>query len=176
MEKPRSGLRTPYPERMTNLAICPGSFDPITLGHVDVIRRARSIFDEVVVAVAHNASKNYLFALDQRSALVRQAVAGIDGVRVEVVNGLLSTFAQEHGASAIVKGLRSSHDFDDELAMSLMNRHLSGIETVFIMGDPAFAHVASSLVKDVARHGGEVAGLVPEPVAAALGRRFADGR
>ncbi len=161
---------------MTNLAICPGSFDPITLGHVDVIRRARTIFDEVVVAVAHNASKNYLFALDQRSAMVRQALSGMDGVRVEVVSGLLADFATEQGASAIVKGLRSSRDFDDELAMSLMNRHLSGIETVFVMGDPAYAHVASSIVKDVARHGGEIEGLVPEPVAAALRRRFSEGR
>lgn len=161
---------------MTNLAICPGSFDPITLGHVDVIRRARTIFDEVIVGVAHNASKHYMFSLDQRTALARQAVAGIDGVRVEVVNGLLAEFATEHGAAAIVKGLRSSRDFDDELAMSLMNRHLSGIETVFVMGDPQYAHVASSMVKDIARHGGDVAGLVPDPVATAIARTFSDGR
>lgn len=161
---------------MTHLAICPGSFDPITLGHVDVIRRARSIFDEVIVAVAHNASKNYLFSLDQRSALARQAVADIDGVRVEVVHGLLASFAKDQGASAIIKGLRSSRDFDDELAMSLMNRHLSDIETVFVMGDPVYAHVASSMVKDIARHGGDVDGLVPDPVVSAIKRAFADGR
>lgn len=161
---------------MTNLAICPGSFDPITLGHVDVIRRARSIFDEVIVAVAHNSSKNYLLSLDQRSALARQVVSQIDGVRVEVVSGLLAEFARSQGASAIVKGLRSSRDFDDELAMSLMNRHLSGIETVFVMGDPAYSHIASSMVKDIARHGGEITGLVPDPVAAAITRAYSEVR
>lgn len=161
---------------MTHLAICPGSFDPITLGHLDVVRRARSIFDEVIIAVAHNAKKSYVFSLDQRVALARQAVHGVDGVRVEVVNGLLAEFAQERGAAAIVKGLRSSRDFDDELAMSLMNRHLSGVETVFVMGDPQFSHVASSMVKDIARHGGDVTGLVPDAVATALTRTFRDGR
>lgn len=161
---------------MTRLAIYPGSFDPITLGHVDVIRRARSIFDEVVVGVAHNAAKNYLFSLDQRLSLARQAVQGIDGVRVEKVSGLVADFARAEEASAIVKGLRSSGDFDDELAMSLLNRHMCGVETVFVMGDPSLSHVASSLVKDIARHGGDIAGLVPDSVAGALSRAFQEGR
>lgn len=155
---------------MTSLAVCPGSFDPITLGHVDVIRRARSLFDEVIVAVASNQSKNYLFSTDQRVALARQAVQDLDGVRVEPVAGLLAAYCREQCARAIVKGLRGSADFDAELAMSLLNRHLSGIETVFIMGDPALSHVASSHVKDIARHGGDVTGLVPEAVAASLMR------
>lgn len=155
---------------MTSLAVCPGSFDPITLGHVDVVRRALSLFDEIIVAVANNSTKDYLFSTDQRVALARQAVQGLDGVKVEPVSGLLAEYCREKGARAIVKGLRSSGDFDAELGMSLLNRHLSGIETVFIMGDPALNHVASSLVKDIARHGGDVTGLVPDAVATSLMR------
>lgn len=161
---------------MTRLALCPGSYDPITLGHVDVVRRARSIFDQVVVGVAHNSSKQSTFSLDQRIVLARQALSDVDGVRVEVVDGLVADFAREIGASAIVKGLRSSRDFDDELAMSLLNRHISGVETVFVMGDPSLAHVASSLVKDIVRYGGDVSGLVPEPVAHALQTALKGGR
>lgn len=149
-------------------AVCPGSFDPITLGHVDVVRRTRAMFDEVVVAVAHNPAKRYLFDTDQRVELARGAVAGIGGVRVTLVEGLLADFCTEVGASAIVKGLRGAADYDAEQAMALMNRHLAGIETVFVMGDPALGHVASSLVKDVARHGGQIEDLVPDGVAAAL--------
>jgi pantetheine-phosphate adenylyltransferase len=153
---------------MTRLALCPGSYDPITLGHVDVVRRARTIFDEVVVGIAHNSAKRSTFSVDQRVVLARQALAGVDGVRVEVVDGLVADYARTVGASAIVKGLRSSRDFDDELAMSLLNRHISGIETVFVMGDPSLAHVASSMVKDIVRYGGDVTGLVPDAVAHAL--------
>ncbi len=149
-------------------AVCPGSFDPITLGHVDVVRRARAMFDEVVVAVAHNPDKRYLFAPEQRVALAEEAVAGIDGVRVTLVEGLLAEFCTQIGATAVVKGLRGAADYDAEQAMALMNRHLAGIETVFVMGDPGLGHVASSLVKDVARHGGQVDDLVPAGVAAAL--------
>lgn len=149
-------------------AVCPGSFDPITLGHVDVVRRARAMFDEVVIAVAHNPDKRYLFAPEQRVALARDAVAGVDGVRVTLVEGLLAEFCTEVGASAIVKGLRGAADYDAEQSMALMNRHLAGVETVFVMGDPGLGHVASSLVKDVARHGGRVDDLVPAGVAAAL--------
>jgi pantetheine-phosphate adenylyltransferase len=153
------------------LAVCPGSFDPVTLGHVDVVRRARTMFDEVVLAVAHNSAKRYLFDLDQRLALAREAVAGLD-VRVEPVPGLLADFCRDVGAGAIVKGLRGGADVDAEHAMALMNRHLSGVETVFVVGDGALAHVASSLVKDVARHGGPVSDMVPPGVAAALAAAF----
>lgn len=151
-----------------NRAVCPGSFDPITLGHVDVVRRARAMFDEVIVAVAHNAGKRYLFDEQQRVDLARAAVAGIDGVRVALVEGLLADFCTDVGASAIVKGLRGAADYDAEQAMALMNRHLAAVETIFVMGDPTLGHVASSLVKDVARHGGRVDDLVPAGVAAAL--------
>ena len=158
---------------MTNsVAVCPGSFDPITLGHVDMITRARTMFDRVVVAVAYNAQKNSLFDLDMRVELARASCGDIPDVDIEPVPGLLADFCRDQGATAIVKGLRGSADFDAELAMSLMNRTLSGVETVFIMGDPALNHVASSLVKDVARHGGDVEGFVPAPVQRALAGIF----
>lgn len=150
-----------------SLAICPGSFDPITLGHLDVVRRARSMFDEVVVAVAHNASKSAWFSAEQRAALAREALADTD-VQVEIVSGLVAEYAQARGAVALVKGLRGGADFDGEQPMALMNRHLSGVETVFLVGDGAHAHIASSLVKDIARHGGDVSDLVPPGVAQAL--------
>ena len=155
---------------MTSLAVCPGSFDPITLGHVDVVKRALSLFDEVIVAVANNTSKSHMLDSDQRVMLARQALVGLDGVTVEPVSGLLADFCTERGARAIVKGLRGSADFDDEMAMSLLNRHLSGVETVFIMGDPTLNHVASSMVKEIARYGGDVTGLVPDAVARSLMR------
>ncbi|MFC4555601.1 pantetheine-phosphate adenylyltransferase [Georgenia faecalis] len=154
-----------------SLAVCPGSFDPVTLGHVDIVRRARSMFDEVVLGVARNSAKSPLFDLEQRLALAREAVAGLD-VRVEPVPGLLADFCRQVGATAIVKGLRGAADVDAEVPMALMNRHLSGVETVFVVGDGALAHVASSLVKDVARHGGRVDDLVPPGVAAALATAF----
>lgn len=148
------------------IAVCPGSFDPVTLGHLDVVRRARAIFDEVVVGVAHNSAKHELLPAPRRVELARAAFAGIDGVRVELVAGLLTDFCRDVGAVAVVKGLRGGADFDHELPMALMNRHLTGVETVFVVGDPALGHIASSLVKDVARHGGPIADLVPDGVEA----------
>ncbi|MBD8058353.1 pantetheine-phosphate adenylyltransferase [Cellulomonas sp. JH27-2] len=150
------------------IAVCPGSFDPLTRGHVDVVRRARGMFDEVVVGIARNSSKSALLGIDERVALARTALAGVDGVRVDVVEGLLADFVREVGADAIVKGLRGGADFDAELPMALMNRHLTGVETVFVVGDPALAHIASSLVKDVARFGGSIDDLVPDGVADAV--------
>lgn len=145
-------------------AVCPGSFDPVTLGHLDVVRRARAMFDEVVVGVARNATKQALLPAERRVELARAALAGVDGVRVELVAGLLTDFCRDVGAVAVVKGLRGGADFDHELPMALMNRHLTGVETVFVVGDPALGHIASSLVKDVARHGGPIADLVPDGV------------
>ncbi|GIG27601.1 pantetheine-phosphate adenylyltransferase [Cellulomonas marina] len=149
-------------------AVCPGSFDPITRGHVDVVRRARSMFDEVVVAVARNSAKTPLLDVEERLRLAAAAVADLDGVRVEAVDGLLAAYVRRTGAVAVVKGLRSGADLDAELPMALMNRHLIGVETVFVVGDGALAHVASSLVKDVARHGGEIDDLVPPGVGEAV--------
>ena len=154
-----------------SIAVCPGSFDPITLGHLDIVRRARRMFDEVVVGVARNASKNALLTPQERVELARAALAAdpeTADVRVEVVPGLLVDFCREVGAVAVVKGLRGGADFDAELPMALMNRHLTGVETVFVPGEQRYAHVASSLVKDVARYGGPIEDLVPPGVAAAV--------
>lgn len=156
-------------------AVCPGSFDPITLGHVDVVRRARTMFDDVVLAVAQNSSKTPLLPLETRIALAHDALSGISGVRVEVVSGLLADFVREQGACAIVKGLRGGADLDAESPMAAVNRHLSGVETVFLLADGVLAHVASSLVKDIARHRGDLSGLVTPAVAAALRSRFEQG-
>ena len=160
-------------------AVCPGSFDPITLGHVDIVRRAASLFDEVVVGVAQNSSKAALLGVDVRVELARAALADVPGVRVEPVTGLLAEFVRSVGAVAIVKGLRGGADFDAELPMALMNRRLTGVETVFLAGDQALAHIASSLVKDVARFGGDIDDLVPPGVGRvvrdALGNRPAGG-
>ncbi len=149
-------------------AVCPGSFDPVTLGHLDLIERAGALFDEVVVGIAHNAAKRTLLDVETRRALMADAVAGVPGVRVEVVPGLLAEFCREVGAVAVVKGLRGGADFDAEHPMALMNRHLTGVETVFVVGDPRLSHIASSMVKDVARHGGDIAGLVPDGVGPAV--------
>ncbi|SKC67048.1 pantetheine-phosphate adenylyltransferase [Krasilnikoviella flava] len=164
-----------------SIAVCPGSFDPITLGHLDIVRRTRRMFDVVVVGVARNASKNALLGPEERVDLARAALSAdpeTADVRVEVVPGLLVDFCEEVGAVAVVKGLRGGADFDAELPMALMNRHLTGsstgIETIFVPGEQRYAHVASSLVKDVARYGGPIDDLVPPGVAdavrAALGR------
>lgn len=156
--------------------VCPGSFDPVTSGHLDVIARAAALFDEVVVAVLRNPAKPGLFTLAERVGLVRASLdgAGVGGtVRVEgVEGGLLVDYCRRVGAIAVVKGLRGGTDFAYELPMALMNRHLTDLETVFLAGDPKFEHVSSSLVKEVATNGGDVAGLVPDVVLAALLERL----
>lgn len=154
------------------VAVCPGSFDPITLGHLDVVRRAAALYDDVVLAVATNPTKTTLLSLDERVALARQAVADLPRVRVASVQGLLVDFCRAIGATTLVKGLRNGADYDAELPMALMNRHL-GIETVFLPADGSVAHIASSLVKEVARHGGAIEDLVPDGVAEAIRARLA---
>ena len=144
--------------------VFPGSFDPITLGHVDIAVRARLLFDHVIVAIAHNSTKRPLLDVDTRVALAKQAFAHVDGIEVASTTGLLVEFCEERGATAIVKGLRGGADYDLERPMALMNRALTGIETVFVTGDAALAHVASSLVRDVARHGGDITPFVPQGV------------
>lgn len=158
------------------LAVCPGSYDPITVGHVDVLVRAAALYDEVVVAVLHNPAKSGTFAVEERIAFIEGAlpetVAG--RVRVEAFAGrLLVDVCRDVGAEVIVKGLRGGTDFAYELPMALMNRHLTGVETVFLPGAPEFEHVSSSLVKEVARFGGDVSGLVPDEVLTALKERLA---
>ena len=144
--------------------VFPGSFDPITLGHVDIAVRARLLFDHVIVAIAHNSTKRPLLDVDTRVAIAQQALAHVDGIEVASTSGLLVQFCEKRGATAIVKGLRGGADYDLERPMALMNRALTGIETVFVTGDAAMAHVASSLVRDVARHGGDITPFVPQGV------------
>jgi len=149
--------------------VCPGSYDPVTLGHTDVIRRAAALYDEVVVAVLHNPAKRGTFTPQERRDLIIDTCDDLGNVRVELFAGrLLVDVAREVGASAIVKGLRGGTDFAYELPMALMNRHLTGIETVFLPGDPSLEHISSSLVKEVAAHGGDISGLVSDRVRDAL--------
>jgi len=158
-----------------SIAVLPGSFDPVTLGHVDIATRARALFDQVVIGVAHNSTKSPLLDAATRADLAREATAHVHGVTVELVDGLLVDFCSSIGATAIVKGLRGGADYDYERPMALMNRSLTGVETVFITGDNALSHVASSLVRDVARHGGDISPYVPPGVVAAVRRALGEG-
>ncbi len=155
-------------------AVCPGSFDPVTNGHLDIVRRASSLFDEVVVAVGVNASKKRLFSPDERIAMLTEACEEFDNVSVDSFSGLLTTFCEERDIHAIVKGLRAVSDFDYELQMAQMNAHLTGVETVFVPADPRYAYVSSSLIKEVASYGGDVSGLVPDDVLTRLTQRLAE--
>lgn len=146
-------------------ALCPGSYDPVTAGHVDIIRRAGAIYDEVVVAVLHNPAKQGTFAVEERIAFIEEETADLEGVRAQAfANRLLVDVCRDVDATVILKGLRGGTDFAYEMPMALMNRHLTGIETVFLPGDPTLEHVSSSLVKEVARFGGDVTGLVSDRV------------
>ena len=161
---------------MVRRAVCPGSFDPVTLGHVDVFARAAALFDEVVVAIGVNRAKpssSRLFSPDERLDLLREATAHLDNVTVGEFDGLVVDFARDLDAVAIVKGVRGVTDYEYEQPMAGMNRHLTGVDTVFLTTDPAYQFVSSSLVKEVASHGGDVSALVPPHVATALTARLA---
>ena len=148
-------------------AIYPGSFDPVTKGHLDVIERARKLFDEVIVAVAHNDQKQPLFALEERRDFLRQATHGIEGVKVAPLDGLLVTFAVQQEARAVVRGLRAISDFEFEFQMALMNRKLDGsVETIFLTPKEEYTYLSSRIVKEIARLGGDVSGFVPACVIA----------
>jgi pantetheine-phosphate adenylyltransferase len=149
-------------------AVFPGTFDPITVGHLDIAIRARGLFDHVILGVASNVTKEPLLDLETRLGLAAAATADLSGVAVAAVEGLLVDFCSGVGATVIIKGLRGGADYDFERPMALMNRALTGIETVFVFGDPALQHVASSLVKDVAKNGGSIADLVPPGVEAVV--------
>jgi len=153
------------------VALIPGSFDPPTNGHLDVIERCARLFDEVVVAVIKNPSKQPLFTEVERIELLATVTSRWDNVTIGVFGGLLVDYAEEVGADVIVKGLRAVTDFDYELQMSQMNRHLSGIDTMFVATKPEYGYLSSSLVKDVSSLGGSVDSLVPEVVATALKER-----
>ncbi|MEU2620171.1 pantetheine-phosphate adenylyltransferase [Streptomyces sp. NPDC007157] len=153
-------------------AVCPGSFDPITNGHLDIIARASRLYDEVYVAVMINKSKKGLFEIDERIDLIRQVTADYGNVRVEAFHGLLVDFCKQREIPAIVKGLRAVSDFDYELQMAQMNIGLSGVETLFVPTNPTYSFLSSSLVKEVAQWGGDVSHLVPAAVFEALNKRI----
>lgn len=153
--------------------VCPGSYDPVTNGHVDVIERAAGLFDEVIVAVLHNEAKQGTFPIDERLELLRSSLAHLDNVRIGAWSGrLVVDVCREVGAASMVKGLRGGTDFAYELPMAYMNRHLTGVETLFIAAAPDLQHVSSSLIKEVVRYGGDVSGLVPDNVLTALKSRL----
>jgi pantetheine-phosphate adenylyltransferase len=153
-------------------AICPGSFDPVTNGHLDIIGRASALYDEVTVGVLVNKNKSGMFDLEERMSLLREVTAGYGNVVVDAFSGLLVDYCRSHDIPVIVKGLRAVSDFDYELQMAQMNHGLAGIETLFVSTNPLYSFLSSSLVKEVATYGGDVSGLVPGPVQQALIRRL----
>ncbi len=155
-------------EPLLRRAVCPGSFDPVTNGHLDIIARASRLYDEVYVAVMINKSKQGLFTVEERIALIEEVTAEFGNVRVEAFHGLLVDFCKQREIPAIVKGLRAVSDFDYELQMAQMNNGLSGVETLFVPTNPTYSFLSSSLVKEVAQWGGDISHLVPEQVLAAL--------
>ena len=158
-------------------AVCPGSFDPVTNGHLDIIGRSSRLFDEVIVAVLVNESKRGLFSIEERLDMLREVAKPFENVRIEAFQGLLVDFCRAHQASVVVKGLRAVSDFDYELQMAQMNVGLAGVETLFMPTNPQHSYLSSSLVKDVAKWGGDVTAHVPDVVARRLSDRFRrDGR
>ena len=157
-------------------AVCPGSFDPVTNGHVDIMRRAAALFGELVVATGTNISKSRLFDPEERLDMLREACAELPNVTVMGFDGLIVDFCREIDAQAIVKGLRGGNDYEYELPMAQMNAHLTGVETVFIPTTASLGYVSSSLVKEVASLGGDISGLVPPAVEARLAARLAERR
>ena len=158
-----------------SLAVYPGSFDPLTLGHVDIAVRATTLFDVVVIGIAHNAAKagHYLLDAEERLALARASTSHLPGVEADIVPGLLADYCRGRGANAIIKGLRNGGDLDAEAPMALLNRDLGAPETVFLTASPIHAHISSSLVKDVAGYGRDISALVPPAVRRALEERLA---
>ena len=154
--------------------MCPGSYDPPTNGHLDILERTAGLFDEVVVAVLINKSKKGLFTVEERMELLAETVAHLPNVSIDSWHGLLVDYCRQHDIQAIVKGLRAVSDFDYELQMAQMNHSLEGIETLFMSTNPASSFLSSSLVKEVATYGGDVSKLVPENVRAALADRLVD--
>ncbi len=155
-------------------AVCPGSFDPVTNGHLDVITRAAAQFGEIVVTVMINKSKQGMFTVEERIEMLTEATAHLPNVRVASWYGLLVDFARQEGITAIVKGLRGANDFDYELQMAQMNKKLSGVDTLFVATNPTYSYLSSSLVKEVATFGGDVADMLPTGVHKRLMDRIAE--
>ena len=155
-------------------ALCPGTFDPVTNGHLDIIGRASETFESVVVGALENPSKQPMFTLEERVAMLKEACSGMPNVTVVSFRGLLVDFAKSQGDAAIVKGLRAVSDYEYEIQMAQMNHRLAGVETLFMPTSPNWSFLSSSLVKEVAQLGGNVSGLVPEHVRAALDDRLVE--
>jgi pantetheine-phosphate adenylyltransferase len=154
-------------------AIYPGSFDPITLGHIDIIRRIQPLFSELVVVVANSERKHYWFSLEERVELIRENVKDLPGVKIEWVDGLIVDYAERVNAQVIVRGLRAISDFEYEFAMANINKKLKdSVETMIVFTRPEYSFVASTMVKEVAHHGGDLTGLVPANVIQALKKRI----
>ena len=154
--------------------VLPGSYDPVTNGHLDIIERTTKLFDEVVVAVMINPNKKGLFSIAERMEMIEEITSGLPTVRVDSWQGLLVDYCKQHDIVAIAKGLRSVSDFDYELQMAQMNRELSGVETLLMSNNPAYGFVSSSLVKEVATYGGDIKNLVPGPVFERLTAKLAE--
>lgn len=154
--------------------VCPGSYDPATNGHLDIIERCSRMFDEVVVAVLINKTKQGLFAIDERMNMLAELTAKMPNVRIDSWHGLLVDYCKDNGIPAIAKGLRAVSDFDYELQMSQMNQRLSGVETLFMSTNPEYSFLSSSLVKEIATYGGDVSHLVPESIRERLVARAAE--
>ena len=154
-------------------ALCPGTFDPVTNGHLDIIERASQTFEAVVVAVLENPAKQPVFTIDERVEMLEKACASMSGVEVAAFRGLLVDFARRRGDAVIVKGLRAVSDYEFEIQMAQMNHRLGDVETLFMPTNPSWSFLSSSLVKEVARFGGDVEGLVPDEVRTQLMKRVA---
>jgi pantetheine-phosphate adenylyltransferase len=158
---------------MASIAVCPGSFDPITYGHLDIIKRASKVFDQIHVVLLNNSSKNPLFSVDERISLISEVTKEFPNVKVDSFQGLLVDYAKGVGASAIIRGLRAVSDFEYEMQITSMNRVLNEeIETFFMMTNNQFSFLSSSIVKEVAKYGGDISELVPEAVQKALSGKF----
>lgn len=155
-------------------AACPGSFDPVTNGHVDIITRAAALFDDVTVAVLVNPAKTSLFNVDERIAMLERCLAHLGNVTVASFDGLLVDFCSQRGVPAIIKGVRAVTDFEYERQMAQMNRRLTGVDTLLLPASPAYSFLASSLLKEIAAYGGDIAGLVPDDVLASVKVRLAE--
>ncbi|PKQ30969.1 MAG: pantetheine-phosphate adenylyltransferase [Actinobacteria bacterium HGW-Actinobacteria-2] len=158
------------------LAVCPGSFDPITNGHLDVITRAASIFDEVLVAVGQNSTKQYLFSQDERVELVRASTAHLPNVRVEQLHGLLANYVNDVGGRVLIKGVRFAADFEFELQMANLNAVVGAVETLILPAASQWSTLSSSMVREIAVHGGDVSAFVPDVVAAKIRLRAGEER
>ena len=157
-------------------AVCPGSFDPVTLGHIDVFERAAAQFDELIIAVLTNPNKAGMFDVAERIAMIEESTAHLPNVRVEAGSGLVVDFVRARGLTAIVKGLRTGTDFEYELQIAQMNKHIAGVDTFFVATAPRYSFVSSSLAKEVATLGGDVSELLPEPVNRRLREKLSGAR